>query len=438
MAIERLPEPKKGRDGKLYNYRVRFRPKAGRKGRIEYFETKPKAKAWQEDQYSEARKTRKGLHSIQDWRNHKVSDIVRSYLSNRVYLEDRDLTRKELEEENTRPYNVFTVLWDFSCRPIADRDLFEFNERVAEKYIEDRLREAKKVHNSKTEQGTISPTSVGWEVMKIQKVWEWARQSYPDLIDLDNPWKKANNKPRSTGIPRDRELVGDEEDRLLKACKACLGRNRYYLPLGIMLAAETGMRRQEFMNLDWEDIDFKGRRITIRKSKTDNNRLKIVLPVKAYFALLDLAACTNQPTGKIFVSREINRASRRISEKPMTGEAFSDAFDKVVRRAKIEDLVLRDLRQTATTLFIKADLLPEERQVMKREKNKTMDARHYQGRVSRSLHLETIQEKLDRYALRGKTLDELNEAEKRLARDRAWGKLLGFGGKLRLPKLLAS
>jgi integrase len=367
-----------------------------------------------------------------DLRKYTVRKIVREYIANRRLTQDendkdenelREELKKELgvllEKEELKgkicPKNAFPPLWAFSCRREADLTLYAFNKHVAQKYVDDRLEEPRK--NSKSGE-IIAATSVYWEVARIRLVWKWAKKFYRDLSHLQNPWEVLEWPEGAASNPRDRELVGDELERLITACEGCLGLNKYYLPLGIYLATETGMRRQEFVDyLHWEDVDFERRRIVIRKSKTDRKtrtkNLQIVLPAQSQVLLMELAGSLaidgrlpgypermpsnkepgKMPTGRVF---------------PMSGEAFSDAFDAAVVRAKIEDLHLHDLRQTATTLFIRAGLEPEERQVMKRETfKKTVDAKHYQGDVSREIHLERIQDKLDKYTLGGRTLEEV-------------------------------
>ena len=175
------------------------------------------------------------------------------------------------------------------------------------------------------------------------------------------------------------------------------------------------------MNLNWEDIDFERKNRNQKEQDSQSYGQKnqeIVLPAQVMFQLLTLAYSIRLggslpgPERTAFVAKGAAKPKGRIfvyeDGSPMTGDAFSDAFDAAVKRAEIEDMVLRDLRQTATTMFIRAGLTPEERQIMKRETNKTMDARHYQGEKSRTLHLERIQDKLDIYQL-GKTLAELQK-----------------------------
>lgn len=421
MYVEKVTKTKKvnGRSKKVTLWRARDRAD----GVIAYLgDSESEAKATAEDYNAQKRRTRGGLPAgtPKSLKKYTAREIVRDYTVNRRISKDELNTdekelRKELkkelgnilEKEDLRgricPKNAFDVLWKFSNRKEAEYNLFQFNRTIAQKYVDTRLTEDRSIYGSKSEPKQITPQTVYWEVARLRLVWKWAKKFYPDLSHLQNPWEDLEFPEGASSNPRDRELVGDELPRLVKACEdGCLGENKYYLPLGIYVATETGMRRQEFVDyLEWEDISFERRRIKIRKSKTDRKTRKknqeIVLPARSQFLLQHLffkltveSGCA--PTGEVF---------------PMTGEAFSDAFDDAAIRAKIDDLQLRDLRQTATTMFIRAGLTPEERQVMKREEFKTMDGKHYQGEVSREQHLERIQDKLDRYTLGGKTLREV-------------------------------
>jgi integrase len=424
----------KGRWKTVKQWRARDRAS----GKVIYCKNETEAKTTAEDYNSQQRRLGAGLPAGTDksLKKYKVWRIVRSYLVNRDLKQDEiDKDEKELRKELQKelrellekdelkgkicPKNAFHPLWSFSCRPEAGLTLYAFNRHVAQKYVNDRLEEPRK--NSR-EGKPIAATSVYWEVARIRLAWKWAKRFYDDISHLQNPWEDLDWPEGAASNPRDRELVGDEQERLIEACEGCLKENKYYIPLGIYLAIETGMRRQEFVDyLYWEDIDFERRRITIRKDKTNRKartkNQQIVLPMASMMMLSELALSLQDGRlpgleGMFAIPKEGMPKGKVFS---ITGEAFSDAFDKAVKRAKIEDLHLHDLRQTATTMFIRADLEPDERQVMKRETfKKTMDAKHYQGNVSRELHLERIQHKLDRYILvqGGMTKEEADMAAK--------------------------
>ncbi len=89
---------------------------------------------------------------------------------------------------------------------------------------------------------------------------------------------------------RRRRLRDGELQRLDKASKDCRGLNRYYVPLAIYLAIETGTRLQEIFNLTWRDMDPKSRRIEIHNSKTDHlsgseGRTIVLTPLAGLFLM---------------------------------------------------------------------------------------------------------------------------------------------------------
>lgn len=69
---------------------------------------------------------------------------------------------------------------------------------------------------------------------------------------------------------RDRTLTLEEEQRLLAACE---GKHRHLKPL-ITLLIDTGMRRGEAFKLEWKDVDFGTKIITVvaSNSKTSSAR----------------------------------------------------------------------------------------------------------------------------------------------------------------------
>src|SRR5262249_4038728 len=141
-------------------------------------------------------------------------------------------------------------------------------------------------------------------------------------------WIKSAPKSR-----KPRRLKDGELEALEHASEKCLGLNRFYVPLAIYLAIESGMRKQEIFNLTWDAVPIETRRIEIRKSKTDHMKEQpgrtIVLTLNAadYLALLRVA---------LVLKREFKENGRIF---PMTKEAFTQSFaDLCKKRAKISDL----------------------------------------------------------------------------------------------------
>lgn len=88
----------------------------------------------------------------------------------------------------------------------------------------------------------------------------------------------------------------------------------------------------------------------------------------------------------------------------MNGGAFKQTWRKVLKRAKIEDLHFRDLRHTAATWFDQAGLTNAEHGLMMGHGKRTMRDRYVHPM------LQSIQDKLDRYQLGGRTEDEIRNS----------------------------
>ncbi len=89
--------------------------------------------------------------------------------------------------------------------------------------------------------------------------------------------------------PRNRRLMDDEEERLMKAASPSLQR---LIIAALALAARLG----ELLSLQWRDVDLNRRKVTLRANKTKNG-CERVLPVShALAAVLELVK--NDPDGK--------------------------------------------------------------------------------------------------------------------------------------------
>jgi hypothetical protein len=77
---------------------------------------------------------------------------------------------------------------------------------------------------------------------------------------------------------------------------------------------------------------------------------------------------------------------------PMAEKSFSQVWADVLRRADIRNLHFHDLWREANTRFIKAGLTPEERNIMLRHADRSVNAVY----VGRNTLLKEIQDKLDR------------------------------------------
>lgn len=132
-------------------------------------------------------------------------------------------------------------------RPVfGQRLLTDINAAAIARYVGSRRSQGAADKSIKLELGTLRG------ILKRAKL--WAALAEDDLL------------PRL----RDRDDVGravstDEEKALLTACRASRSRGLY---TAVVIALNTGMRETEIRTLQWRQIDFEGRTVTVGKSKT--------------------------------------------------------------------------------------------------------------------------------------------------------------------------
>jgi integrase len=305
----------------------------GHKRLIKMFKTRREAEHWADEQERSIRLAGLPL-TTEDLKKHTVEDIVRRYLT-------------EITPTKGCHVSEAAVLNKFLERPICSKSLAYVNRQDAYQYVSDRLNETWKVKHGKGDPKPITPRTARREVNTIQHIFEL--------------------------------------DKLEQACASCRGLNRYYVPLAIYLALETGMRLQEIFNLRWQDINVEKRRIEIRQSKTDHlsgyDGREIVLTVGASFYLYKL---------DYFLTRDgLSRSTDRIF--PMTREAFKQSWADVLKRAGISGLTFHDLRREAGSRFDAAGLTKGEHDLMMGHANRDMTSLYVHA------DLKSIEDKLSKY-----------------------------------------
>jgi len=99
----------------------------------------------------------------------------------------------------------------------------------------------------------------------------------------------------------------------------------------IITAVNTGMRKSEILNLNWNDVSFKNRSIIIRQSK--NNEIRIIPINKMLFDSLF----------ELYKNRIADRVFMR-NGKPV--KDIRTAFSNALKRSGIKDFRFHDLRHT--------------------------------------------------------------------------------------------
>ena len=164
------------------------------------------------------------------------------------------------------------------------------------------------------------------ELMRLSAVFVFARVEM-GLQGLRNPVEDVPVKDKPKRRERTRRLRGDEEQRLLAAC-----RESRCKPLAaiVELAWETACRRGEIINLlRWEDIDLDIRTALLRGTKsTDGSYRERTIGLSAR-AVEILRGLSPQASGAVFANRADN-----------TSRNFRTACE----RAGIKDLTFHDQR----------------------------------------------------------------------------------------------
>ncbi len=382
MSIHRLTDKPHGKARKLPWRAVVSRKHE--KPLVKQFADKREAILWEAERRKEQR-----LRDVPEFRRAKDLENLRN-------VSVKDLIHEHIKQNpDLGPTDVIT-LNQFSRESICSKSVLDFSRQDVARWIEKKQRETWKPPGSNGEAKPITPRTVRRQASAVQRVFQQAIESREGFSALVNPFRDVRIKG-STGGRRERSLEGDELERILKACKKCVGENKFYVPLAIHMAIDTGMRRQEIFNLLCSDIDVEKRRIKIRKSKTDKvmgrtNGTTIVLPITTLPWLTVLAVGRFMEDDKEYDAIPWVASDERLF--PMTENAFTQIWRKVLKRAGIKDLHFHDLRRTANVRFIMAGLSLEERNVMLRHADQSMNAVY----IGREFLLNEIQKKLDKAA----------------------------------------
>lgn len=203
--------------------------------------------------------------------------------------------------------------------PLAKRSLSSLKSKDFAQYRDARLKQ-------------VSSNTVRLELAIVSHLFtialkEWGIPAVNPLSGIRKP------KPSNS---RTRRLEGDEEDRLLRACKGSRNALLYSI---VVVAIETGMRLSELLKLTWADVDFAKRLAYLEDTKNGTGRA-IPLSIRAIEVLS--AMPRNIATSRVFYAW------------PQRPDAISGAWNPAKERAGIVDLHFHDLRhEAASRLFEK-------------------------------------------------------------------------------------
>ena len=177
-------------------------------------------------------------------------------------------------------------------------------------------------------------STVRQELALISHLYNIARKEW-GMESLRNPVQ--NITLPSQANQRDRRLRGNEEERLLEACRQSRSTG---LESIMRLAIETGMRLGEMLKLEWRYVDFERRVAHLPDTKNGTSR-DVPLSTRAVKVLEERPRSSDDPR----VYFEWKRA-----------DCFEKGWRKVMKRAEIEDFRFHDLRHEATSRFFELGL----------------------------------------------------------------------------------
>jgi len=227
------------------------------------------------------------------------------------------------------------VLNAFLRHKLCSKHLSEISQSDFAAYRDERLK-------------NIKPNSLKRQLAIIHNLFEVAREEW-GLPIRENPLNKL--RLTETDQRRERRLREGELDRLIEAAKT---RRNPYITAIILLAVETGMRRGEILGIHWDHINFDGRSLLIPHTKNGYART-IPLTAKALEVLEDKREGIGISNGFPPPPSEDD-----VAVFPITPNAFRLAWERVKKRAGIEDLHFHDLRHEAISRFFEMGLTAPE------------------------------------------------------------------------------
>jgi integrase len=220
---------------------------------------------------------------------------------------------------------------DAELRRLGDFYLDEIDVAVANDFLRTRV----KTHKSST---------VKRELGDLQTIWARLKHLDPAAakrLPAENPWKEAEQAIiQDSGEKRERHLSDEEEFRLLVELVACRNKD---MPCIVGLALATGMRRGEVLMLEWGQINEEEGYLRLAPSQTKAKRSR-------YVALTpDAMAWIADKRERLDVRQP--KATERLFA--YTVDGFKSVWNRVVVRAKVENLRFHDTRRTAITEMLR-------------------------------------------------------------------------------------
>jgi len=306
-------EERKGKDGNT-TYRARVRLK-GYPAQSATFERKTDARRWIAS--TEA--------AIREGRHFKTSESKKRTLSEAL---DRYMKEILPRKPKSLPHQTRQLKWwireigEYSLADVTTALISDARSKLLNENISAEKESGKtKTRSSATANRYIAALSHALNI--AYKEWGWIN---------DNPCSRLSKLPEPRG--RRRFLSEDERSRLLQVCKNSNSKHLYPI---VVLAISTGMRKEEILSLEWSQVDFHRRVITLYETK--NNETRVVPLVSHALGVLKDWQEVHGSEGLLF-------PNTRDKTKPID---IRSPWYTVLKRADIENFRFHDLRHSAAS-----------------------------------------------------------------------------------------
>jgi integrase len=185
---------------------------------------------------------------------------------------------------------------------------------------------------------TVGPSTIQKDLALLSHLYTIARTEW--ALEVTNPVAAIRKPAKPNG--RLRLLSKDEARHLLETCKKSRNEKLYSY---VQLLLHTGMRPSEGAGLTWSQVDIDARIIDLTITKTKPRR--VPLTIKAIEILLDIMPEQCNKSLPVFLPQNI---SSTVQRRPNL--FFRRAFDNAIKKAKIENFHMHDLRHTAASYLL--------------------------------------------------------------------------------------
>ena len=186
-------------------------------------------------------------------------------------------------------------------------------------------------------QKKISETTVNRDLECLRRIMFWA---VDEGLLIRNPLSRM---PLVRERRKRRSVISVQEELLLLNAAAP------HLKLIIIAAVDTGMRRGEITQQDWQDIDWSRRLLFVSHSKTPEGEAREIPLTQRLFAVLE---SSRRAEGKVFT----------FKGRPIT--RIKTGWKAALRRAGIRHYRFHDLRHAFNTRLMEAGVMQEIRKAL--------------------------------------------------------------------------